>query len=233
MEAVTTIIKDERGIATSLLETTIVIAIAAVLSSAALVASITHLDDAKLQQAIADTQMIAVSIQSFMNDTGFAPAYRHGNARGPQDDVFLVLQTQGNDPLVDSSLHWPTDASTRDLLSNQLVNNEPGYPGTGAFIGIPYPRMGQISWSRYKGWNGPYTASMPKSDPWDDRYFVNVQFLTPQGIDLEHDTLTLGVGQRPAVFAISAGPNRLLETRFDQVADAFTAGGDDIVFRIQ
>jgi hypothetical protein len=92
--------------------------------------------------------------------------------------------------------------------------------------------MGQISYARFKGWNGPYTGKMPSSDPWDDKYFVNIQLLTPKGIQQEQ-SLTLGTGQRPAVFVISAGPNRQLETKFDQAADAFAAGGDDIVFRIQ
>lgn len=197
-----------------------------------------HVEDAKFSRAMSDAEMIAVSIQSFMTDTGFAPAYQQGNARGPQDSIFLALQTAGNDPIVDASLNWPaavnptTHASQRDFLDNQLVTNRPGYSGTGVFTGTSYPRMGQISWSRFKGWNGPYVAAMPKSDPWDDRYLVNVQLLTPQGIQ-QQTTLTLGTGQRAAVFVISAGPNRQLETRFDQVADAFVAGGDDIVFRIQ
>jgi len=74
---------------------------------------------------------------------------------------------------------------------------------------------------------------MPSSDPWGDKYFVNIQLLTAKGIQMAHSTLTLSTGQRPAVFVVSAGPNRQLETRFDQVAEAFAAGGDDVVFRIQ
>jgi hypothetical protein len=62
---------------------------------------------------------------------------------------------------------------------------------------------------------------------------VNVQLLTAKGVQMEQSTLALGTGQRPAVFVVSAGPNRQLETRFDQVAEGFVAGGDDIVFRIQ
>src|SRR5581483_7720192 len=168
-----------------------------------------------------------------MSDTGFAPAYKLGNARGPQDGIFRLLQSGGNDPIVTASLNWPmSDPSQRDALENQLINNEPGYSGTGNFSGTPYPRMGQIWWARQKGWNGPYAASLAKSDPWGDRYFVNVQLLTPQGVQMAN-TLALGPGQRPAVFVISAGPNQQLETRFDQVAELFVAGGDDIVFRIQ
>jgi type II secretory pathway pseudopilin PulG len=217
----------EGGLATSLLEAALVMAIVAVLSSIALMAAMRHIEDARLSRATADAQMIGISIHGFMNDTGFPPAFKNGNARGPGDGTFLVLQTDGSDAGVDSSLHWPTDANSRDRVENQLMKNQPG--GTG----IPYPRVGQISSSRFKGWNGPYTASMPSSDPWGDRYLVNVQLLTAKGVQMEHDTLTLGTGQRAAVFVVSPGPNRQLETRFDQVAESFVAGGDDIVFRIQ
>jgi type II secretory pathway pseudopilin PulG len=219
-------IRSELGMATSLLEAALVIAIIAVVSSIALVAAMQHIEDARLSRAMADTEMIGVSIHSFMDDTGWAPAFKNGNARGPQDDIFLVLQSAGSDPAVASSLDWPTDAAQFDRLENQLIKNLP------AGTGVAYPRMGQISYARFKGWNGPYTTSMPSSDPWGDKYLVNVQLLTPKGVQMDH-TLTLGTGQRPAVFVISAGPNRQLETKFDQVTEQFVAGGDDVVYRIQ
>jgi len=202
-------------------------AIIAVLSSIALVAAMRHIEDARLSRATADAEMVGISIHGFMHDTGFAPVFKNGTARGPEDEMFLVLQSDGSDPAVESFLHWPAQASARDRLENQLMKNQPGGTGT------PYPRMGQISYARFKGWNGPYTTSMPSSDPWGDRYLVNVQLLTPKGVQMERGSLTLGTGQRAAVFVISAGPNRQLETKFDQVTESFVAGGDDIVFRIQ
>jgi type II secretory pathway pseudopilin PulG len=222
-----TFLLSERGLATSLLEAALVIGILAIVSSIALVAAMRHIEDARVSRASADARMIGISIQSFINDTGFPPVFRNGNATGPADAAFFVLQSDGSDASVDSSLHWPADSSSRDRLENQLIKNLPG----GA--GVPYPHVGQISGSRFKGWNGPYIPSMPSADPWGDRYFVNVQLLTAKGLQMEHDTLALGTGQRAAVFVVSAGPNRQLETRFDQVAESFVAGGDDIVFRIQ
>jgi type II secretory pathway pseudopilin PulG len=219
-------VRNESGLATSLLEAALVIAIVAVISTMALVAAMRHLDEAKLARAAGDTETIGISIQSFMHDTGWAPVFKSGDARGPQDGIFYLLQSDGSDPIIDASLNWPTMDSQRDRLENQLIKNSPG--GTGA----AYPRIGQISYNRLKGWNGPYTTAMPSSDPWGDRYFVNVQLLNPKGIQADSD-LTLGAGQRPAVFVVSAGPNRQLETKFDQVAEAFVAGGDDVVFRIQ
>jgi len=219
----------------SLLEAVVAIAIIAVISGIAVTAAVQHLEDARLSRAAADTQMIGISIHSFMNDTGWPPVFKNGKARSPED-TFLVLETGGSDPVISSSLHWPAIASNADdveLLENQLVKNQPGGHTDPSYA---YPRMGEITYARFKGWNGPYTSSMPFSDPWSDKYLVNIQLLTAQGIQAEHEadnSFTLGTGQRAAVFVISAGPNRQIETRFDQPADAFAAGGDDVVYRIQ
>jgi type II secretory pathway pseudopilin PulG len=223
----TRVITGEVGAATSLLEAVLVVAILAIVSTIALVAAMQHIEDARLSRATADAQMIGVAIQNFMQDTGFPPVFKSGDATGPQDAMFLALESAGSRPVAGSSLDWPTDATQSDRLENQLMTNRPGGTGT------PYLRVGQISFARFKGWNGPYSASMPSSDPWGDRYLVNVQLLTAKGVQLERQTLTLGTGQRPAVFVASAGPNRQLETKFDQIAEQFVAGGDDIVYRIQ
>ncbi len=222
-----TLINDERGMATSLIEVVVVVAIVAVISSVALAAAMDKLEDAKISRAMADVQTIGISIHSFMHDTGLAPVFRSGDAHSPNDPMFLVLETAGNAPSADSELNWPTEPGDRDRLEHQLITNRPNETGA------PYPRIGQISWARFKGWNGPYTTAMPSSDPWGDRYLVNAQMMTAQGISMASETLTLGIGQRPAVYVISAGPNRAIETRFDQIADAFVAGGDDVIYRIQ
>src|SRR5882672_9031296 len=105
----------------SLLEVALVIAILAIISGVALTAAMQHIEDARLSRAMADAQMIGISIHSFMHDTGFAPVFKNGNATGPADDMFLVLQTDGTDAGVDSSLHWPAAADSRDRLENQLI----------------------------------------------------------------------------------------------------------------
>jgi hypothetical protein len=72
-------------------------------------------------------------------------------------------------------------------------------------------------------------SKLPSADPWDDKYLANTGLLTSQGVQFAE----LPPGRRPAVFVISAGMNRTIETRFLQAADEFQTGGDDIVFRIQ
>jgi type II secretory pathway pseudopilin PulG len=225
------LVADNRGVATSLIEAVMVIAIAAIISSMAIVASMDKVEDARMTRAIADTEMIGIAIHGFMNDTGFAPAFKAGTATGPSDEIFLVLESGGTTPPENSEaatpLLWPMDETDRDLLENQLVKNKPNTDG------MPYPRIGEISYARTRGWNGPYVPTMPSADPWGNKYLVNVQLLTPKGVRDAAADLSLGVGQRPAAFVISAGPNRLLDTVFLQVADSFVVGGDDLVFRIQ
>src|SRR5437868_1034649 len=82
--------------ATSLLEAVLVIAIIAIVSAVALTAAMNHIENARLARAVADTEAIGISIHSFMHDTGFAPAFKNGNARGPEDGIFLVLETDGS-----------------------------------------------------------------------------------------------------------------------------------------
>jgi type II secretory pathway pseudopilin PulG len=219
------LLKSEVGAATSLLEAALVIAIVAVVSTVALVGAIEHIDSARLSKAAADTEMIGIAIQRFMYDIGWAPVFKSGDAHGLQDPIFFALESSGNDAVVDPMLHWPTDKTQIDQFENQLVKNTPGGGTT------PYPRQGELSYSRFKGWNGPY-ITMPTTDPWGDRYLANVQLLTAKGLQQE-TTLTLATGQHPAIFVVSAGPNKVLETKFDQIAEQFVAGGDDIIYRIQ
>lgn len=212
---------DDRGIATSLMEATLVITIAAVLSSVAVAISSDQVTDADIATGSSEVKLIGVSILAFMQDTGYAPAFRSGTAIGPSDPFTLILETEGSDP-DDTTGTWPSPEN-RDLLDNHLNRNNP------AASGLAYVRLGEIAHSRFQGWNGPYMSKLPAADPWGDKYLANTGFLTSQGVQ----SANLPAGRKPAVFVISAGMNRSLETRFLQAADEFQTGGDDLVFRIQ
>jgi hypothetical protein len=204
------------------MEVSTVIAITAILASVAVVVSNQEISGANTQSGNSEVKLIGVSILSFIQDTGFAPAFLSGQSTGPNDGVVLVLQTTGADPS-DATQTWPSTGESRDLLNNHIVQDNP------AGSGIPYLRIGEISYARFKGWNGPYMSRLPSADPWGDRYLVNIGFATSQGAHLAN----LPTGKRPAVFVLSAGANRQIETNFIQAADEFVAGGDDQVFRIQ
>ena len=213
---------DNRGIATSLMEATLVVTIAAVLSSVAVITTSDQVSEADTTSSTSEVKLIGVSILSFMQDTGYAPAYLNGDATGPNDTITMIIQTEGSEPS-DGTKTWPSDKSGRELLDNQIIHNNPGGSG------IPYKRVGDFEWNKFKGWDGPYMSSLPDGDPWGDRYICNTGFGTSQGAAQAN----LSTGKRPAVFCLSAGANRTIETKYLQAADEFVSGGDDQIFRIQ
>ena len=76
------------------------------------------------------------------------------------------------------------------------------------------------------GWNGPYLSKPVAADPWGRAYLVNTGFL--RGLPPRAGWCTLC-----AVYAISAGPNGVIETPFQQPIANANALGDDLVVRIQ
>lgn len=204
------------------MEATLVITIAAVLSSVAVISSGDQVNNADLNNGKAETKLIGVSILSFMQDTGYAPAFLLGNKIGPNDGIAMILESEGTNP-DDSTGTWPLKDGTMDFLQHQIVGNNPGDSKTS------YVRVGELDYARFQGWNGPYMSKVPAGDPWGDRFLVNIGFATSQGAA----GANLPAGRKPAVFVISAGPNRSIETKYLQAADEFVEGGDDLIFRIQ
>jgi type II secretory pathway pseudopilin PulG len=213
---------DNRGIATSLMEATLVITIAAVLSTVAIITSSDQVSDADSQTSNSEVKLIGVSILSFMQDTGYSPAFLAGNRIGPTDAITMILASGGNDP-DDATGTWPLTDGKVDLLEHHLTRNNP------ADSNVPYTRIGELTYARFQGWNGPYMSKLPSADPWGDKYLVNIGFATSQGAA----GANLPKGKRPAVFVITAGPNQSIETKYLQAADEFVEGGDDQIFRIQ
>ena len=76
---------------------------------------------------------------------------------------------------------------------------------------------GAYSGNPSRGWAGPYIPVLPKTDPWGNKYIVNIRDL-PTG---------------RAVLVLSAGPNRTIETSSGQQGDSVAVSGDDIVFRVK
>ena len=219
------ILADNRGVANSLLEVVLVLLVVTTLAAGAVSSGSARMEDARQARAHAEAREIAMAVLNFTQDTGVPPAFKSGIATSPSDEIFFVLESAGDDA-VDGTNSWPTETDERDLLENHLLMNQPD--GTAP----SYLRVGEISYNRQKGWNGPYPSKIPV-DPWGDRYLLNVQFLTRQGVDLVRAELGVPTGGRVAVVVLSPGANRTIETRFDQLADSFSAGGDDIIFRIQ
>jgi type II secretory pathway pseudopilin PulG len=249
-------IRDARGVATSLIEATATVAVGAVLAGVAVGGAIDAINDSKIQAAIGDVSSIGQGVITFYKDNSFFPLYLAGNSTGSGDDYFGYLVSENGTYPTDTSIgtHWgvTTDPWTgeadffghkpdyidrgHDTIEGHLIRNElgaAGVPGGGS----SYPVRGSYSGDPQRGWAGPYVAVLPKTDPWGNKYMINVRelhaghlldpaFAGDHGID---------VGSLPkmAVVVISAGPNRNIETSAEQSYDVFQAEGDDIVFRIK
>ncbi|MFH1388330.1 MAG: type II secretion system protein GspG, partial [Patescibacteria group bacterium] len=95
-----------------------------------------------------------------------------------------------------------------DYIENHLITNEPGYR--------------EETQPRAKGaWNGPYLASLP-SDPWGNKYYINVEFLDKESKPSE----------RHKVWILSAGPNETIDTPYQQLQTTGELQGDDIALAI-
>ena len=115
------------------------------------------------------------------------------------------------------------------MVSNQI--NRTTVDGGLTFTGADaYPERGTIIGAPQLGWSGPYIASLTKTDPWGNKYLINVRKLHVGHFAEIGATETLPL---IGVVVISAGPNRALETSAAQAGEIFTVVGDDIVFRIK
>jgi hypothetical protein len=76
------------------------------------------------------------------------------------------------------------------------------------------------------GWNGPYIGKPAPPDPWGHAYLINTGFL--RGLPSQAGRCT-----RCAVYVISAGPNGVIETPFQQPLANANLLGDDLAVRIQ
>ena len=244
--------KNTRGVATSLIEATATIAVGAVLAGVAVGGAIDAINDSKIQAAIGDVSSIGQAVITFYKDNAFFPVFKDGNKTGSGDAIFFDLVSENGTYPTDNSTggYWnipeapqawndsgffghKPDYSTHDTLEGHLVRNQLGRLSTKF-----YPLRGKYSGDPQRGWAGPYVAVLPKTDPWGNKYIINVRELhSGHLLDEAYASVhgTGGPGNLPkiAVVVLSAGPNRTIETSAEQQFDAFTTSGDDIVFRIK
>ena len=259
---------DAKGVATSLIEATATVAVGAVLAGVAIGGAIDAINDSKIQAAIGDVGSIGQGVITFYKDNAFFPLFKDGSKTGSSDAFF--------DDLVSENGTYPTDRSVsvagtpqwnvpgtstawdvsgffghrpdyvrHDTIEGQLIKNQLG----GVTSIVKYPLRGSYTGDPQRGWAGPYITSLPKTDPWGNKYLINVRelhaghLLDPAFSTIHAPTMGIsgttgtisGPGNLPkvAVIVLSAGPNRTIETDAEQQFDRFVASGDDIVFRIK
>ena len=192
---------------------------------------------ARIVRAHGDVSQLAVAITNFQRDVG-PLVYDGSSLRMPQTISSLrvvdVLMSGGDVPACADSVPDESPGSASPGRPNQFGRGNPMQAWTAIsnvdrldehlrFNGRAYP-MGLSGPGT--GWNGPYVTTEITGDPWGHAYLINTGFLR-------------SLPPRPgwcttcAVFVLSAGPNGLIETPFQQPIANARAYGDDIVIRIQ
>lgn len=206
----------------TLLEITIILAVIAILGLVLAPSIINFLNQSRLARARSDVEVLGAAVEEFFRDNGFFPQYADGDR---SRRIRLLVSPGAVSEAQSGAEGWAlVTPGEVDLISNQLINNRPSFGLSG------YPLKTTVSGS---GWNGPYTSSDLQSDPWGNRYVINVEFLSVMTGAVEAD----GVQEKRAVWALSAGPDGIIDTLYpsatQQLIGNAAASPLDISARIQ
>ncbi|MCX6550317.1 MAG: hypothetical protein NTY02_04785 [Acidobacteria bacterium] len=221
----------------SLLEVTIMLVVLMALVGALIPVVSDSIAGARLVRARNDLSQLAVALANFQRDVGpfvfdgsrlreaqtvsslqvVDELVSDGDLPELADDVPIASLASGLflDPSVNTSsasLRPWTSTPTRDRMDLHLRVNGRAYIEASSGPG--------------SGWNGPYISKPVTADPWGHAYLANTGFL--RGLPPRAGWCT-----RCAVYVISAGPNGLIETPFQQPIANANVLGDDLVVRIQ
>ncbi len=233
----------------TLVEVSIILTVLAVLSLTLLPGMGNYLRDARLARARSDLVAIQAAVWRFLEDTGEG-AFRHpgngnrqttdGNPSDPSDPepfwVVGMLISDGDTPDGGSEVwQWRRSVDGRivDTMANHLVQNTPGEDPSARyrtpldlFTGAPATHVAfdsqQGSNARF-AWRGPYVSAPVRSDPWGNRYAVNVRFLDAVSASDGSDF----AGYVQDVFILSAGPDEEIDTLYE--IDGVAPGDDDLI----
>lgn len=227
----------ERGL--TLIETTVMLSVLFILAGALSPVVSDSISTARAVRAQHDLDQIAIGLVNLQRDVGAlipvggTTAARDANGRPvvgllvSQGDAPKLPEISGQGSVLDGllpALKKPSQLPRGDglprawletpaeLLDHHLRENRPPYPEVAAGVG--------------SGWNGPYLSKVIEGDPWGNRYMVNTAF---SRFGAGHG----GGRDRCAVFVISAGPDGIIQTPFEQPIDSASVRGDDLAVRIQ
>lgn len=190
----------------TLIEATVVLMVTSILVAAAAPIASRTLDSARLTRAQADIDAIATAIHNMLTEfTAFTPFTDNGLSTGTTmqllvSDGDIPYLTTGGSALWDDVVD-PDAAAPVDFLERHLVTNTPAGTPAGTYAtGTP-------------GWRGAYLNAPVDSDPWGNRYGVNVLYLR--------------TAQTNDTYVLTAGPDELVATSFTR--NGAFPGGDDLI----
>jgi prepilin-type N-terminal cleavage/methylation domain-containing protein len=212
----------------TLVEILVAVAILAILSAALTPLVIKYVNDGRRARAMSDSQAMGQAILAFNLDSGLWPVNNDANTSDRGELSRLVSLSQAD--ITPAAIPRGAGVAAGDnrwrnlgnagALEDHLVFNrtdtvDPLYPPSAS---PPQP----------PGWNGPYLQMIPM-DPWNRPYVCNVRYLDGGSVagvtPLEED--------EHAVMCLSAGPNGLFETSFNDGTALDGPGGDDIGWTLQ
>lgn len=215
----------------TLIEILVGVAILAVLSAALTPLVVKYINDGRRARALSDAQVLGQAIQAFNLDTAIWPVSNDGNVNDIGELSRLVGLPDGfsgNDIPDGAGVstgddNWDGGGAGGEAgsMEDHLIFNESGT------VNPLYPIS--ASPPQPPGWNGPYLEAVPL-DPWGRPFVCNIRYLQDANVN--------GTNQAErdehAVFCLSAGPNGLWETSFDDATELENSpGGDDVGSLIQ
>jgi type II secretory pathway pseudopilin PulG len=231
--------RSEKGV--SLIEASIVLSVFAILTAMLAPSIGGYISDAQHAAAKKDLEGIGAALTRMLTDTGEAWILRDGNgaaatsppshAAGNRVDLLVssgavptasvARATAGSD--------WDdvVDNASVQRLEYFLVANTPSNVAANAYrtaasmsVATEFDPDSGALYNAEHAWRGSYLPGPIGPDPWGTRYAVNVEFLARAP----------GAGPSGSVndvFVISAGPDRVVDTRFD--IDGATPGNSDLI----
>lgn len=217
----------------TLIEVIVAVGIVAILSAAVAISVVKYLNDGRIARAASDSQTIGTAVMAFMKDTGKWPVSNDGNINDTGEVSRLVgldRADAGNAGMIPNGAgvaagdnNWDGGGSggTAAAMEDMLILNQDADT-------VPLYTVSETAPVR-QGWNGPYIDTIPL-DPWGNPYVCNIRYAPGAGVG----GVTTAEEANHAVFVLSAGPNGLFETAFDDGTALSNegVGGDDIGFLV-
>jgi type II secretory pathway pseudopilin PulG len=195
----------------TLIEITIVLMALSILTAAMTPLATGTINRARLTRAVTDEEAIRTALNNFISDL---PGYAgpHADGTSPGSAAIQMLVSDGDIPRdvsATGSTTWQdtvaNGARVVDFIENHLVQNQPF-----ADVTKLYPTSGG------NAWRGTYLTAPVDSDPWGNRYAVNVQYLLGVAANRVND-----------VFVYSSGPDEQIDTAFQ--VNGIVPSDDDII----